>query len=79
MISLYMSNYSKYTTGGGLNPFWVEEQCAERSMQEELDLIEQVAYSQETERLEAQMEFLKRHSGDPEEYELAKSILGIRN
>lgn len=73
-----MSNYRKYTSTGGLNPFWVEEQCeARRARERQQEAEECLNYekAQETMRLEARMEFLKSHSGDPRDLELARIAL----
>jgi hypothetical protein len=73
-----MSKYKKYTSTGGLNPFWVDEQCMEAQAEADYEVaMANLEYGKQQERLrlEARMEFLKSYMGDAEDLELAKIIL----
>lgn len=79
--------HNMYNPGGGLNVFWVDEDM-ERIRKEKIK--EEMQFYKDLERefrdsnssdidyeLEAKFEFLKKHSDNPEDLELAKKILGI--
>ncbi len=70
---------AKYSPGGGLNPWWVKEQCDARELEEELQYEYASAQMAEIASNEAKMEFLRRYKDNPEEYKLAKQILGIHD
>jgi hypothetical protein len=78
MISNKMSGYSKYTTLGGLNPYYVNNQCEETDRNSNLSYIYDATRAHQLATYESRLEFLQLHSGSTDEYEMAKAVLGIQ-
>lgn len=74
-----MSNCRKYTSAGGINPHYALDEIAEQEVQFQLDMNFWLAADAAQGECEGKLTFLKDHMNDPEEFRLAKMILGIKD
>lgn len=85
------THYRKYTPCGGISLLWLDEQQRKKEERQRRDYEKQMetmiknmtgGYSNNDEKsfetLEDKFNFLKAHSDNPEDLELAKQILGIK-